>query len=45
MDVLSSKIVRNQVRPERIVQFGEGNFLRGFLDWMVQLMNEKSEIW
>lgn len=43
MDVLSSKIVRNQVRPERIVQFGEGNFLRGFLDWMVQLMNEKSD--
>lgn len=43
MDVLSSKIVRKQVRPERIVQFGEGNFLRGFLDWMVQLMNVKSD--
>lgn len=28
-------------RPERILQFGGGNFLRGFLDWMVQVMNEK----
>ena len=23
-------------RPERIIQFGEGGFLRGFVDWMVQ---------
>lgn len=36
MDVLSSKIVRKEVRLERIVQFGEGNFLRGFLDWMTE---------
>lgn len=27
--------------PERIVQFGEGNFLRAFTDWMVDLLNEK----
>ncbi|GAA4715001.1 tagaturonate reductase [Brevibacillus fulvus] len=27
--------------PEKIVQFGEGNFLRGFLDWMIQRMNEQ----
>ncbi|HVN94847.1 MAG TPA: tagaturonate reductase [Syntrophorhabdaceae bacterium] len=27
--------------PERIVQFGEGNFLRGFVDWMVDRMNEQ----
>lgn len=25
--------------PERILQFGEGNFLRGFLDWMIHRMN------
>ena len=23
-------------RPERVVQFGEGGFLRGFVDWMFQ---------
>ncbi len=27
--------------PEKILQFGEGNFLRGFVDWMVHAMNEK----
>ncbi len=25
----------------KIIQFGEGNFLRGFVDWMVQEMNNK----
>jgi tagaturonate reductase len=25
--------------PERILQFGEGNFLRGFADWMVDTLN------
>ncbi|WP_068318728.1 tagaturonate reductase [Polycladidibacter hongkongensis] len=28
-------------RPaERIIQFGEGNFLRAFIDWKIDLMNE-----
>lgn len=30
-------------RPERIIQFGEGGFLRGFVDWIVQIANEKSD--
>lgn len=25
--------------PEKIIQFGEGNFLRGFTDWMVDCLN------
>ena len=25
--------------PERVVQFGEGNFLRSFADWMIDAMN------
>ena len=29
--------------PERIIQFGEGNFLRAFVDWMVNEMNEKAD--
>ncbi|MEM1259353.1 MAG: tagaturonate reductase [Bacteroidota bacterium] len=29
-------------RPVRVVQFGEGNFLRGFVDWMVDILNEKT---
>ena len=27
-------------RPERVIQFGEGGFLRGFVDWMLQKMND-----
>lgn len=27
--------------PSRIIQFGEGNFLRAFIDWMVYEMNNK----
>ncbi|MEL6483854.1 MAG: tagaturonate reductase, partial [Bacteroidota bacterium] len=29
-------------RPVKIVQFGEGNFLRGFVDWMVDILNEQT---
>lgn len=31
------------VYPERIIQFGEGNFLRAFVDWMVNKMNKETE--
>lgn len=27
---------------ERILQFGEGNFLRAFANWMIQQMNDKA---
>lgn len=29
------------VAPERILQFGGGNFLRGFVDWMVDKLNKE----
>ena len=28
---------------EKIIQFGEGGFLRGFADWMLQIVNEKTD--
>ncbi|WHY02781.1 tagaturonate reductase [Neobacillus sp. DY30] len=28
--------------PEKVLQFGEGNFLRGFIDWQIQVLNEKT---
>ncbi len=31
------------IRPEKVIQFGEGGFLRGFADWMIQRLNEKSD--
>lgn len=27
--------------PERMIQFGEGNFMRAFVDWQLQQMNNK----
>lgn len=29
-------------KPIKVIQFGEGNFLRGFVDWMIQKMNDQS---
>ncbi|MBR3965622.1 MAG: tagaturonate reductase [Clostridia bacterium] len=28
---------------EKIIQFGEGGFLRGFADWMIQIINENTD--
>lgn len=28
---------------EKVIQFGEGGFLRGFADWMLQYVNEKTD--
>lgn len=28
--------------PIKILQFGEGNFLRSFVDWMIDLLNERT---
>lgn len=30
-----------KVYPERIIQFGEGNFLRAFADWIIDKMNDE----
>jgi tagaturonate reductase len=31
------------LRTEKVIQFGECGFLRGFADWMLQIVNEKSD--
>jgi len=28
-------------RPVKVLQFGEGNFLRAFIDWMIHEMNDQ----
>lgn len=30
------------LNPVRVLQFGEGNFLRGFVDWIIDLLNERT---
>ena len=44
MDNLSNKIYKKAKRPIRILQFGEGNFLRAFVDWMIQEANDREVI-
>lgn len=41
MKTLSKNDVEVVDRPTRILQFGNGNFLRAFADWMVQIANEE----
>ncbi|MBA4055817.1 MAG: altronate oxidoreductase, partial [Marivirga sp.] len=33
----------NRIRPIKVLQFGDGNFLRGFADWMIDVLNEKTD--
>lgn len=42
MKELNRKTAQVNTYPERIIQFGEGNFLRAFVDWIVYNMNEKA---
>ena len=39
---LINETVKKTARPVKIVQFGEGNFLRAFVDYMVEIANEKN---
>ena len=43
MKALNNKTAVKAVRPERIIQFGEGDFLRAFVDWIISNMNEKTD--
>jgi tagaturonate reductase len=44
MEKLSRKIVKDTVQyPEKVLQFGEGNFLRAFVDWQIDVMNQETD--
>ena len=34
---------RTRRYPEKIIQVGEGNFLRCFVDWQIDILNEKTD--
>lgn len=40
MQYLSKSSLTASARPVKILQFGNGNFLRGFTDWMVEKSNQ-----
>ena len=42
MNVLNRTNNKVNTYTERILQFGEGNFLRAFANWMIHEMNKKA---
>src|SRR4051794_3309500 len=43
MEQLNKGLVKDfQTYPEKVLQFGEGNFLRAFVDWQIDVMNKKA---
>ncbi len=40
---LNKRTAPKSVMSERIIQFGEGNFLRAFVDWIVYNMDQKTD--
>lgn len=43
MERLNAAMVKAPVRPVKVLQFGEGNFLRAFVDYMIDFANERSD--
>ena len=43
MEVLNKNMTNPVNRPVKVVQFGEGNFLRGFVDYMIDIANEQGK--
>lgn len=43
MDSLNRAMTNKKARPVRVVQFGEGNFLRAFVDYMIDIANEQGK--
>ncbi|TWV13004.1 tagaturonate reductase [Bacteroidaceae bacterium HV4-6-C5C] len=42
MKALNKQTALKKQHPERVIQFGEGNFLRAFVDWIIYNMNQKA---
>ena len=43
MELLNAAMTEKKTRPIKVLQFGEGNFLRAFVDWIIYNMNEKAD--
>ena len=43
MKALNKQTAPKAIAPERIIQFGEGNFLRAFVDWIISKMNQRTD--
>ena len=43
MELISGKMTGAKERPIKVMQFGEGNFLRAFVDYMIDIANESGD--
>lgn len=43
MERLNRKTVKANSYTEKVIQFGEGNFLRAFIDWIIWKTNQKTD--
>lgn len=43
MEILNKSIQSKKKAPIKIIQFGEGNFLRAFADWIIKKMNDSGK--
>ena len=43
MDRLNAAMFPAEKRPVKVLQFGEGNFLRAFVDYFIDIANEKTD--
>ena len=43
MKPLNKQFAPKSVMPEKVIQFGEGNFLRAFVDWIIWNMDQKTD--
>jgi len=43
LKALNKRTAPKSVMPEKIIQFGEGNFLRAFVDWIIWNTNQKTD--
>ena len=43
MKALDRQTAQAAKYPTKVIQFGEGNFLRAFVDYMIDILNEKGD--
>ena len=43
METLNRQTAKTGSYPEKVIQFGEGNFLRAFVDWIIWNTNQKTD--
>ncbi|AGH72522.1 tagaturonate reductase [Edwardsiella piscicida] len=44
MQTLNRRDFPGRQHPDKVIQFGEGNFLRAFVDWQLDLLNEHTDL-